>query len=199
MLRALFGRGKRREQPAGRTQYGLRDATVGDVLVIPSLGLEFEDCYFVVEQRHRYEGGGMVWYELVATDGDRRVWVEWGEDGPGLFVTATDDRRAVGLESVGITESDVLDMDERRSIDRSIAVDGLRYMYRNSFEAYYFRDNRQSGGEGFWMWEFLAEDESRVMSVAKFEGSPFEVYSADIISAEDIQVYPGENAEQRSR
>jgi hypothetical protein len=200
MLRSLFGRGKKRPAaPATPIQSTIRDARVGDVVVIQGFALEYDDCYLVVENIHRYGGSGIVWYEVVVADLENRLWLEWSEDGAGLHVTATDNRRPVGLESIGLTEPELLDLDASRSIDRSVAVDGLRYMYRNSFEAFYFRDNRPTDGEGFYLWEFLAEDESKVLSITKFEEAPFEAHFAETISSENVLLYPGERPEQRSR
>ena len=200
MLRSLFGRGKRRQaSPSTPIESTVRDARVGDVIVVQGFALEYDDCYFVVENVHRYGGSGIVWYELVVADSENRLWIEWSEDDSGLHVTATDNRRPAGLESIGLAESDLMDMDSSRSIDRSVEVDGLRYLYRNSFEAFFFRDNRPSNGEGFYLWEFLAEDESKVLSITKFEGVPFEAHFAEIISSENVLLYPGERPEQRSR
>ena len=200
MLRSLFGRGKRRQaSPSTPIESTVRDARVGDVIVVQGFALEYDDCYFVVENVHRYGGSGIVWYELVVADSESRLWIEWSEDDSGLHVTATDNRRPAGLESIGLAESDLMDMDSSRSIDRSVEVDGLRYLYRNSFEAFFFRDNRPSNGEGFYLWEFLAEDESKVLSITKFEGVPFEAHFAEIISSENVLLYPGERPEQRSR
>ena len=199
MLRSLFGRGKRkREAPSSPIESTIRHARVGDVVVVQGFALEYDDCYFLVENVHRYGGSGIVWYELVVADSENRLWLEWSEDGAGLHVTATDDRRPVGLEAIGMAESALLDMDSSRSIDRSIEVDGLRYLYRNSFEAFFFRDNRPTDGEGFYLWEFLAEDESKVLSITKFEGVPFEAHFAEIIPSESVLLYPGERPEQRS-
>ena len=200
MLRSLFGRGKKKQEPtSARLESTIRDARVGDVVVVKGFALEYEDCYFVVENVHRYGGSGIAWYELVVADAENRLWLEWSEDGAGLFVTATDNRRPVGLESIGLTESRLLDMEESRSIDRSVEADGLKYFYRNSFEAFYFQDNRPTDGEGFYLWEFLSDDESKVLSIAKFEGVPFEVHFAEIIPSENVLLYPGDRPEQRSR
>lgn len=200
MLRSLFARGRRkRESPPIPLENTIQDARVGDVVVLTGFALEYDDCYFVVENVHRYAGGGIIWHEVVAADANNRLWLEWSEDGDGLHVTATDNRRPVGLDSLGLTEADLLDMDASRSIDRSINVNGLSYMYRNSFEAFYFRDSRPNEGEGFYLWEFLAEDESRVLSITKFEEQPFEAHFADIIPSENVLLYPGARPERRSR
>ena len=200
MLRSLFGRGRRKSNPANaRIETSIKDARVGDVVVIQGFALEYDDCFFVVEELHRYGGSGIIWYELVVVDGESRIWLEWSQDGADLFVTATDNRRPVGLESIGMTEADLMSLDHQRSIDRSIVIDGLNYVYRNSFEAFYFRDNRPTDGEGFYMWEFLSEDERRVLAITKFEGIPFEAHFSEIVAPANIHLYPGERPEQRSR
>ncbi len=199
MLRSLFGRGKK-DRPGKPAITSIRDARVGDVVVVQGLAPEYDNAYFVVDQLHRYGGNGMVWFEAVMADASRRIWLEWADDGQDLFITATDNRRPVGLETLGLTEADLMKFDEQHSIDRSVTItmDGRRYFYRNSFEAFYFRDNRPADGEGFYLWEFLSEDEERVLAITKFEGAPFEAHFSEIISPEGVTLYPGERPGQRN-
>ena len=75
---------------------------------------------WVVEQVHRYAGSGIEWRELVASDTRRRVWLEWSGDGGNLFVTATTERRPVGLDAIGLTEDDLIALDEAHSIDNGV-------------------------------------------------------------------------------
>ncbi len=200
MLRSLFGKG-RKKPPLGNPGPGntVRDARVGDVVMIQGLALEYDDAYFVVENVHRYGGNGIVWYELIVADANRRVWLEWSNDGAGLFITASDDRRPVGLAAIGLTEADLMRLDEEHSIDSAVTVAGQRFFYRNSFEAFYFPNNRPADGEGFYLWDFLSEDEQRTLAVSKFEGMPFEAHFSEILSPENVVLYPGERPEQRSR
>ena len=200
MLRSLFGRGKKRPAP-GNLPPGdtIRDARVGDVVTIQGLALEYDDAYFVVENVHRYGGNRIIWFELVVADADRRIWLEWSDDGTELFVTASDDRRPVGLEAIALTEEDLIALDEQKSIENSVTIDGQRFIYRNSFEAFYFRDNRPTDGEGFYLWEFLSEDEQRTLGITKFEGMPYEAHFSEIIPPENVALYPGERPEQRNR
>jgi hypothetical protein len=163
------------------------------------LALEYDDGYFVVENVHRYGGNGVIWFELVVTDAEHRIWLEWSDDGTELFITASDNRRPVGLEAIGLTEEGLVALDEQKSIDNSVAIDGQRFFFRNSFEAFYFRDNRPTGGEGFYLWEFLSEDEQRTLGITKFEGMPYEAHFSEIIPPENVTLYPGERPEQRNR
>ena len=200
MLRSIFGRGRNRPEPAQSVAANsIRNARVGDVVTVQGFALEYDQRYFVVDNIHRYGGNGVIWYELVVSDADYRLWLEWSQDGDDLFVTITDNRRPAALEALGLTESDLMEMDERRSIGASVTVEGRPFFYRNSFEAFYFPDNRPTDGEGFYLWEFLSDDETQTLSVTKFEGIPFEAHLTQIIPADSVTLYPGERPEQRSR
>ena len=190
--------GRRRYQPsrpaAQPADTSIRAARVGDVVVVRNLDLEYDDAYLVIERIHRYVGNGMEWREAVASDGRRRLWVEWSFDREGLFVTAATDRRPASLEAIGLTEDDLVTLDEEHSIGNGVIIDGRRYSYRNSFEAFYHQDNRP-GGEGFYLWEFMADDGQQTLAVTKFEGTPYEAYFSDVIAPDDALLYPGERPE----
>ena len=199
MLRSLFGRGRKRPtDPNPVPGNTLRDAQVGDVLVVQGLALEYDSLYFVVENVHRYGGSRNIWYEVVAADAEHRLWLEWQDEGGDLFITATDDRRPVTLEALGLAEGDLITLDEEHSLGNSIMAEGQRFFYRNSFEAFYFRDNRGTG-EGFYLWDFLSEDEIRSLSVVKYEGTPYEAHFSTVLSPDNVILYPGERTEQRKR
>ena len=199
MLRSLFGKGRKRrgDKASGPAQDdSIRTAKVGDVLSIQGLELEYDDLYFFVEKIHRYSSDADTWYELTCVDGDTHIWIDW-TDGYDLFVTATDDPDPVGLASIGLTEEQLIHLDEENSIDNYITVEGRRYSYRTSSEALYFKDN-QGEGEGFYLWDFMAEDELRVLSVSKWEGMPFEAYFSEVISPDSISLYKGDRSGLRS-
>ena len=197
-------RGRNRNQPSGQpprlADATIRAAQVGDVVVVQGLHLDYDDAYLVVEHVHRYadSGNSVEWREVVAGDAQRRVWLEWSEDRAGLFVTAATDRRPVGLDAIGLTEDDLVALDKAHSIDNGVIIDGMRYSYRNSFEAFYYQDG-QYDGEGFYLWDFMADDERQTLAVTKFEGTPFEAYFSDVISPDDVQLYPAERPETQQR
>ena len=198
MFRSLFGRRSRKRPPISQNPSpndSIKDAKVGDVISVQGLSLEYDDIYFFLERIDRYETPGGVWHELLGVDGDNRIWVEWS-DGYELFVTASDNRQPVGLSSIGLNEEELVRLDEENSIDNHITVEGRRYSYRTSSEALYFKDNRGEG-DGFYLWEFMAEDESRVLSVSKWEGMPFEAYFSEVISPDNVSLYQGERPESR--
>jgi hypothetical protein len=200
MLRSLFGRGrKKRRDSVGvpAVDDSIRGVRVGDVLSITGLALEYDDVYFFVERLHRYTSDADTWHELICADGDNRIWVEW-TDGYDLFITATADSDPVGLESIGLTEEDLIDLDKAHSIDNFIEIDDGSYYYRNSSEAYFYQDSR-GPGVGFYVWDFIREQGDRVLSVTKWEGKPFEVSSSEVISPDRIIVYKGNREDSGSR
>lgn len=198
MLRSLFGRGKRRPAAVNAPGNTIREAQVGDVVVVQGLALEHDGRYFVVENIHRYGGNGNIWFELEVADAEQRLWLEWQDDGGELFVTASDNRRPVTLAGLGLTEGDLITLDEEHSIGNSISAEGRRFFYRNSFEAFYFRNN-QGAGEGFYLWDFLAEDETRSLAVVKYQGAPYEAHFSEVLAPENVILYPGARPEQRKR
>ena len=198
MLRSLFGKGKKRKGAGAKSPVqddSIRTAKVGDVLSIQGLALEYDDLYFFVERINRYSTDADTWYELTCVDGDTHVWIDW-TDGYDLFVTATDDPDPVGLASIGLTEEQLIDLDEENSIDNSIEVEGDRYDYRNSSEATFYQDDRGEG-QGFYRWDFLREDGDRVLSVSKWEGRPFEAVFSDVMDPDGIKLYKGERTDDR--
>ena len=200
MLRSLFGKGKKRrggDTPTTPQDDSIRAAKIGDVLSIQGLALEYDDLYFYVERIHRYSNNADTWYELTCVDGDTYIWIDWTE-GYDLFVTATDDPDPVGLSSVGLTEEQLVALDEDNSIDNSIEVDGETYHYRNSSEVTFYQDNRGQG-QGFYHWDFLRDDGERALSVAKWEGKPFEATYSDVIAPEMIRLYKGERPDPANR
>ena len=203
-LGRLFGRlmGRGNNRPSGladrrAVDNSIHAARVGDVVVVQGLNLDLDDAYLVVEQVHRYAGSGIEWRELVASDTRRQVWLEWSGDGDNLFVTATTERRPVGLDAIGLTEDDLIALDEAHSIDNGVVIEERRYSYRNSFEAFYYPGDRAGEREGFYMWEFLADDGRDMLAITKFEGLPFEAHFSEIIDPDNVLLYPGERSEAR--
>ena len=193
MFKSLFGKKKKRPAPTAQNlavNDSIRDAKVGDVFLIQGLSLEYDDVYFFIEDVDRYESPSGAWYEVVGSDGDKKVWIEWSP-GDELFVTATDNRRPVGLSSIDLTEEELVRLDEEHSIDNYIVADNQRYYYRNSSEALYFKDNRGQG-EGFYLWDFISEDELRVLAITKWEGVPFESFFSEVIPPDNVTLYKGE-------
>ena len=113
---------------------------------------------------------------MTCADGDRHATIEWS-DHDGLHISATVQDRALGLSEFGLDYDMLVQWDDNKSLENSIEYEGHRYFYRNSYEAFYTKQNsREDEGEGFYTWEFMREDEGGSVSVVKWEGKPFEAY-----------------------
>ena len=77
----------------------------------------------------------------------------------------------------------MVEWDEQKSLDNSFEYDGHSYYYRNSYEVL------DKGGQGFWLWEFVREDEEGGVSVVKMGDQPFEVYVSIYIPPHIVTVY----------
>ena len=197
MFKSLFGKGKkqRTSQPVRPVlDDSVRNAEVGDEVAIFGLTEGFGDVYrtierrdsFVVEQKNRYESDAGEWFEIIGEDGERRFWVEWAEEDE-LFVTATTEKKPMGVTSVGLTEEKLIQMDEENSIDNNFTYEGTCYYYKNSHEVTYYEDE-EGDGEGFYLWDFVSEEEKRVLSVVKWEGVPFQVFISEVVPPGKISV-----------
>lgn len=187
MFGSLFRKRKKRAPTpeAGSLGDSVKDARVGDVFTITGLSVEYDDSYFIVEKLNRYESASGEWHEILGADGEKKLWVQWSGDG-GLFVTANADAKPLSLNQVGVTEDELIRMDDEHSIDNHIDYEGVRFSYRNSSEAAYYQDNRGEG-EGYYLWEFTGEE--KVLSIDKWEGMPFQAFVSDVVSPESITVY----------
>ena len=197
MFKSLFGKGKkqRTSQPSRPVlDDSIRNAEVGDEVALFGLTEGFDDVYrtierrdsFVVEQKNRYESDAGEWFEVIGEDGERRFWVEWAEEDE-LFVTATTNKSSMGLAGVGLTEEKLIQMDEENSIDNHFTHEGTRYRYKNSQEAVYYEDE-EGDGDGFYLWDFVSQEEKRVLSIVKWEGVPFQVFISEVVPPGKISV-----------
>ncbi len=190
MFRSLFGKGKNRRssnKAPEAADESIRSAGVGDVVVISGYSPSFDDAYFLVESTARYESPAGKSHELMGVDGDRRVAIEWS-DYEGLFISVRELGPPLGLSAIGLTGDDLVHMDESHSIESSIEYQGGTYFYRNSHEMRYYREG-QGEPDGFYGWEFLDNENGKVISVVKGEEAPFEVYTSSAVSPDIVSVY----------
>ncbi len=195
MLRSLFGRGRNRREPvAPAPDESIRSARVGDVLTINGYSVEYDERLLFIERIHRYTSPSDTWYELLCVEGDTRLWIDW-TDGRELSVTVTEDTGPSGLTATGLTEDDLIQLDEEHSIDNYVTIDGDNYYYRNSAEVLFFRDSK-GPGEAFYQWDFIREQGDMTLTITKWEGRPFEVVFSEAIAPESITLYQGERRSQ---
>lgn len=191
---ALFIIVKKRSQsqaksppPPDLANLTIKDARVGDIVSISGFGDDYDDVDFVIERRNRYESGGAEWYELKGAYRGRQVWIEW-EDDDHLEITATSPERELRLSQINLTEDDLARMDQEESRDNHVEWEGRRFYYRESCEAFFHKDCA-GPGEGFYLWDFGAEGGEEFISVEKWEGEPFSVFSGRTIQPYNVKVY----------
>ena len=186
VFRSLFG--GRKKKPATQEEDTLANAGVGDVVVITGFAPSLDDAFFLIESRNRYEAATGVWHELVGVDGERRVCIEYSGDEASLFISVSEYGAAMGLAALGLDEQGLIEMDEAHSIDNYVEYEGERYNYTNSQEVFFFADGGGEG-QGYYGWEFLSADRRKLLSVVKWEGVPFEVYTSEVVSPTIVSVY----------
>ena len=190
MLRSLFGRGRKKREPLGPpVDESIRSARVGDVLTISGYAVEYDDRLFFIERAHRYSTAADTWHELLCADGDTKLWIDW-TDGSDLSVSVTEDTGPSGLTATGLTEDDLIQLDEEHSIDNYVTIDGDNYRYRNSAEVLFFRDGK-GPGEAFYQWDFIQEQGAHALTISKWPERPFEVVFSDVVDPESVTLYQG--------
>ena len=189
MFRSLFGKRKKRQPSDSEsyTEHTIGSVKVEDVVVISGFSPTLEDAYVIIEKLNRYEGPSGKWYDVVGSDGDRRMTIEWSDD-DGLSIFVSMQEAPMGLSSIGLTEDELVRMDEEQSIDRYIDHEDERYFYSNSYEVVRFEDGGDEG-EGFYLWEFFTRKRQKAISAVKWEGIPFEVYASEALSPDLVSVY----------
>ena len=187
MFSSLFGR---KNKPTGETSTieTIKDASVGDVFTISNLSISYEDAYLVFEEINQYQSVVGKWHEALGVDTENRLWVSWSQDSGTLYTIACQDERPVGSESIGLTDEDMIRLDEEHSIDNYVTVEGTNYYYRFSSETNFFKGCKGTG-EGFYLWDLISEDDTRVLTIDKWEGLPFQARFSDVVSPEDIILY----------
>ena len=187
MLRSLF---RRKKKPSGEepADDSIRAARVGDIVFIPGFWDTGDDAYLIVEEISRLESAYGESREVTGVDGERHATLEWTEDG-GLHISATTQERPLGLSAVGLDYDTLVEWDEHKSIENSVEYEGRRYFYRNSYEVLRFKGASEEAEGGFWIWEFISDDEEGAVTVVKWEGLPFEVYASVSVSPHLVTVY----------
>ncbi len=191
MFRSLFG-GRKRKRPSSsdssQVDETLRSARVGDVVVISGFSPTLEDSYVIADKINRYESNAGTWYDLIGTDGERPIALEWSDDRGRLTILVSVQESPMGLSVVDLTHDDLVRMDEEQSLENRIEYEGEPYAYSNSYEVIRFEDGGQEG-EGFYLWEFFTEGRQKTIAVVKWEEMPFEVYASEAVSSERVSVF----------
>lgn len=161
----------------------------GGVLRLPPFGTNRLPIETHVVTRHRYQDadGGTPWFELVCEHGKREMVVEWSRDGGELHITAGYEDENPSLEDLGLDEARLIEFDESQRGD--FEWDGQKWHYVESGERNYFADDGRER-DGFYCWEFESDDESRNLTIEKWQGArKFDVYHLWMVDARAVEVY----------
>lgn len=163
------------------------EARKGDLVSLSGASDDFEDIEFNVDRKNRYESGDDEWYEVGGSWQGRQVFLEMYEDDE-LELSFNFADAGVTLSELGLTEDDLVRMDESQSRSEGFEWNGQRYSYAGSGEIGYFKDGRGEG-EGFYAWEFQAADGATGITVEKWEGEPFEAVPSKRLSVGEVKVW----------
>lgn len=192
IISRLFQSNKKRDADQRKEdEHDLSQAQKGDVIHYYDPNPEKDDPFLVVQSTNRYTGPGFEWKEIIASNSQRTVSVEVSDTDNIPITTVDRGGGPFSLEALGIEESELITLDEEHSTNNSLLVNGTKYRYRNSFEAF---QNPDDGGSqnGFYMWDFIAHDGTTTMDVIKTEANPFQVYFSQIIAREEVDLYKAE-------
>ena len=192
----LFRRNKNRDaNQRPEDEHDLSQAQKGDVIYYSDPDPEKDDPFLVIQSTSRYTGPGFEWKEIIASNSQRTVLVGISDTDNIPITTVSRGDGPFSLEILGIKESELITLDEEHSTNNSLLVNGTNYRYQNSFEAF---QNSDDGGSqnGFYMWDFIAHDDTATMGVIKPEASPFQVYFSHIIAREEVNLYQNERTTQ---
>lgn len=161
----------------------------GGVLRMPPFGTNRLPIETYVETRHRYQDpdGGPAWYELVCQHGKREMVVEWSREGGEIYISAGYEDENPRLEDIGLDEGRLIEFDENER--GHFEYDGQKWHYVESGERLYAANDGRST-EGFYCWEFESDDESRNLTIEKWEGDrKFHVYHLWMVDARAVEVF----------
>lgn len=155
----------------------------GDEIVVARAG-DVGDLRFTVEKIHRYVSGDDEWFEVSGSYNGREVFVEQHNHGAVLVNLSPS---TPSLNELGLSEDDLVRMDESRNPSETFSYDGTEWHYRESQEIGWFNDGNPEA-EGYYNWDFADSTGERLLSVEKWEGEPFEIILSRVFPADAVQV-----------
>ncbi len=162
---------------------------VGGVFELPAFASLLSPIETYVTARNRYSDGETSWYELVCDYNGRKLNVEWEREGQSLSVCAGFEDENPSLSDLGLTEDALSEFDENGA--GRFEWDGLTWVYAESEEtSFYENDGREE--ECFYGWHFQTEDNTRYISIEKWQGdATFYVYATFSVPTDKINVFDG--------
>jgi hypothetical protein len=166
-----------------------QDARVGDVISISGAGDNMTDLDFTSDRCYWFQAGSRRWFDLAGPYRERRVAlrVELGDE---VAVAVANDPRKPTLEDLGVSESDLAEIDQRQNTADSFEFDNRIWLYVLSREAQLTRSD-QPQPMGFYCWEFREQEGNGIIVIRKEANEPFTVTRYAGIPAGDVTIYRG--------
>jgi hypothetical protein len=163
------------------------DARTGDVISIAGAGDSMSDLDFTADRTTWCQAGSHAWIEVSGPYRERRVIMRVANE-EDMEVAIQSDPRKLTIEDLGVSETDLADMDERQNTSDYFEFDNHQWLYRLSREVQAKRDD-QPRATGYYYWEFREQDGTSFMVIRKPEGEPFSVSLFTGIPAGDVTIY----------
>jgi hypothetical protein len=163
------------------------DARTGDVISIHGAGDNMTDLDFTVDRSTWWHAGGRNWFEVSGPYRERRVSMRVVNE-EEIQAAIANDPRKLTLGDLGLSESDLAEMDERQNPADSFEFDGALWYYRQSADANTKRDD-QPQQSNFYYWEFREDQGKRLLAIRKPQGEPFLVSMYHGVPVPDITVF----------
>ncbi|MFT4542683.1 MAG: hypothetical protein ACI841_003838 [Planctomycetota bacterium] len=162
----------------------IKDAVLGDSIVVSGAAEDFSDINFTIDRVHQFRSGRDRWAEISGIDSGRRFGIEWVDDDE--LEVSLDRGLRMKIGDLGLTEDDLARFDEEESASNTVEHDGTRFSFSESGEVFHSR----AGGEdeGFYSWEFEAED-GRSLWIEKWEGESFQAGISASIRPDSVSVF----------
>lgn len=158
---------RKADEAAKKLNIHLRDAEIGDFIVMDGVGPNLEDVAFKITGLHTYQSGGASWGEAYGyMGGSKPVFLEFVEDDEiELFVKIGS--MELTLRDLGIDEDFLWKCDDDE--EGEIEFQGETFEYEDSEKVVFFKDG-EGDGEEFYSWDFRSDDMLRSLSFEKYEG-----------------------------
>jgi len=163
------------------------DARTGDVISISGAGDDMTDLDFTADRSTWYHAGARNWFEVSGPYRERRVAMRVSNEDE-IEVAVQNDHRKLTLDDLGVSESDLAEMDDRQNPSDSFEFDNAIWLYRQSADATAKRDD-QPQSSGFYYWEFREQNGSRLLALRKPQSEPFVVSMYSGVPVGDVTVY----------
>ncbi len=164
----------------------ISDVRTGDIVVIRGGAAGGGDLSFQVTKLHRYVTDDDAWFEVEGGSAEGQLALEWWEDDELLFgLVRPADRLA--LDATGLTEDDLVRMDENPDEDHGLHLRGMDYRFEESYETGWGA-GRGEPTAGFYAWDFEAVDGESLVGIEKWEDEDFQVFVAEYLDPEEVEV-----------